>query len=474
MVQYINTIKDLEAATYGFGGQYSSNNQILKGAGIVAGLASGHDGSLSSLGSGTASANLSALYNKVYGQKVWSMLNQEINPLSILPKRPYTSSGWRVMTKRPAGGGDAKLTVADTAYSAGSAFDAPMADEIGGVSENAAFNSTGFKALAPEYTTLFMSPKTIAHYFDYSEVAAEMAKIDDGVGDLRALIREDMGKFHAEVQSKMLVMPLEYYDLDAATAILEDASTALGGSAAAQVYADMENNLTSLFKIVATSAEIHEMTVQGIAASANGGAASDDISKLYGNTDRKASTAVGSSVGFMDAYVNFGDGYAATEQRPLTLSILNATIQNLRTNGGTPKVILTGFDTVQAIADLLQSQERFLEMKEVVPTHNGVKGVSGRETGFRVATYYDIPLIPAKDMRFTANHATTTGLSDLLFLDTDHLWLSVLKPTQYFEAGITHGDPFGVGVLGNRGLFRTMSEVGCSFFKGQGKVTNVK
>ena len=84
MTKYINTLKDLEAATYGSAGGFGTND-ILKGAGIVGGINSGflHDGG--SGASGT-SPNLTSLYNMVYGQKVWSMLNQEINALSILPK----------------------------------------------------------------------------------------------------------------------------------------------------------------------------------------------------------------------------------------------------------------------------------------------------------------------------------------------------------------------------------------------------
>ena len=173
----------------------------------------------------------------------------------------------------------------------------------------------------------------------------------------------------------------------------------------------------------------------------------------------------------MDSYVNYGSTYDAGDVRALTLTLLNTTLQNLRTNGGTPKCILTGYDTIQAIADLLQSQERFMERKEIVPTHNGVRGVKGREVGFRVATYFDIPLIPAKDMPSTG--LATGKLSDLLFLDTDHLWMAVMKPTQYFEDGINSGNPFGVGALGNKAMFRTMGETGCTFFKGQGKITNV-
>lgn len=460
---YIKTIRDLENATYGIPGGQS--NQLLKGAGIVGGLVTGHDSAIGL--NGTASPNLAALYNKIYGQKVWSMINQEINALSILPKRPYAQSGWRVMTRRPLGGADPGFGIGTTAYSAGSALDTPHADEIGGVQENHALDSTGLKAVAPEYDTLFMSPKTTAHMFDYSELAAEMARIDDGIGDLRAMIREDMGKLHAEVQSKMAVMPLENYDLDS------------GGSASptgTQTYADMERNVTSLMKIVSSSAEIEELAVQNIIASASGSSKSTDIATIYGNTDRNAATAVGSTVGFMDAEVSLGDGYASTEIRSLTLTVLNNLIQNLRLAGASPKVILTGYDTIQALADLLQAQERYIDTKEIMPTHNGVKGVKGSEVGFRVASYYDLPLIPSKDMPKTAHDtiAAASKLSDMLVLDTDHLWLAALKPTEYFEDGINHGNPFGVGTLGNRGMFRTIGEIGCSFFKGQGKITNLQ
>ena len=444
MTKYINTLKDLEAATYGNFG----NNNILKGAGLVAGLHTGHDDATAL--NGTAGPGLN-LYNVIYGQKVWSMLNQEINPLSILPKRPYTSSGWRVMTQRPAGGSDPAFGIGNTSYSAGSQLLTPKADEIGGVDENHALASTGLQALAPEYTTLFMSPKTIAHMFDYSELAAEMAKIDDGVGDIRAIIREDMGKFHAEVQSKMLVMELERYDHASVPAN------------------NLERNYTSLNKIVASALELQALKGASLIAGTVG-SLPDQIAKIYGNDDRDTSSGV--TAGFMDATVNFGAGYGSSQVRALTTTLLNTLIQELRTAGGTPKVILTGYDTIQTIADLLQSQERFLERKEIIPTHGGVKGVKGREVGFRVATYFDIPLIPAKDMPNTG--AATTQVSDLLFLDTDHLWLSVMKPTQYFEDGINHGNPFGIGTLGNRGMFRTMGETGCSFFKGQGKLTNVQ
>ncbi len=462
MSGYIKTMKDLEAATYGYGG--NTGNALLKAGGVVGGFGTPHDAASNPF---TAAAGLGDLYNVLYGQKVWSMLNQEVNPLAMLAKRPYTSSGWRVLKSRPIGGSGSEFATGSNAVTANiSSANAatPRADTIGGVPENAVIG-TDMVALAPEYTKLYVSPKTIAHLFEFSELGMELAAIDDGVGDIRAIVREDMGKLHAEVQSKMLVMPLEKYSENNTTGI--------------------EKNYTSLLKIVSSAAELAQMADDDVFYhnQTNNGTAAQlaDATSIFGTTRTVTVDTSGGSgaytytgvASFLDAEVDFGANYTSGGCRVLTLSLLNDMIRRIRQNGGNPKVIITGYDTIQKIADLLQSQERFMDRKEVVPTHNGVRGVKGQEVGFRVATYYDIPIIPAKDMPSTGK-STSNRLSDILILDTDHLWLSVMKPTQYFEDGITSGNPFGVGKLGNQGMYRTMGETCCSFFKGQGKITNLK
>ena len=434
---YINTIADLEAQSYGLNMAGYAGNDLLKAAGALSGVHTTHDGAQSA-----PTGYLASLYNQVYGQKVWSMLNRECNALSVISKRPYTSSGWRVLKERPAGGSSAALSVG-TSGAIGAATTA--ADLIGGVSENQSLGSGGLQAIAPTYAQLYLSPKTVSHQFEFSEIAIEMAKIDDGIGDLRAQMREDMGKHHAEMQNKMLVMPLEFYGEPTTLTNLED-------------------NYTSLYKVITSEAEIDIADTDNLYSEAQG----TMINNIYGSN-----RATGGAGSFLDATVDFGDGYQAGDVRSLTLTRLNSMIRDLRIEGGSPKVILTGYDTIQALADLLQAQERFMDRKEIVPTVNGVRGVKGAEVGFRVSTYYDIPLIPVKDMASTTN-STVTGIADMMFLDTDHLWLSVMKPTQYLEDGITNGNPFGVGRLGNTGLYRTIGEVGCSFFKGQGKITNLQ
>lgn len=448
MVGYINTIADLEAQTYGlnFNG---ANNMLLKTAGTVSGIHGGHDAATQTSPTSGIAGNL---YNVLYGQKVWSMLNREVNALSVMAKRPYTSSGWRVLSKRPAGGTGNTHSFVQTGNTATATNnvggDTPRIDRIGGVPENASLSTSGdgLIAIAPEYSTLFMSPKIVAHQFDFSELAMEMAQIDDGIGDIRAQMREDMGKHHAESQNLMLMAPLEAY-------LQADKSNAA---------ADIERNYTSLYKIVTSNSELDQMDADDFPVAS----ITADISEAYHiyGTNRD-------SASFLDSVVNGADSFASGGSRPFTLSILNATLRELRQNGGSPKVILTGYDTLQTLSDLLQSQERFMDRKEIVPTVNGVRGVKGAEVGFRVATYYDIPLIPVAQMQSTSADSGT--ISDMLLLDTDHLWMAVMKPTQYFEDGISNGNPFGVGQLGNRALYRTIAEMGCSYFKGQGKIVNL-
>tara|TARA_R100000687_G_scaffold82701_1_gene82931 strand:- start:572 stop:1711 length:1140 start_codon:yes stop_codon:yes gene_type:complete len=378
------------------------------------------------------------------------MLNRECNALSVIAKRPYTSSGWRVLSERPAGGSGNFLAVdvegSKDAANLGSTT--PRADLIGGVPENAGLDTVadGLASIAPKYEQLFTSPKIVAHQFEFSELAMEMAQIDDGIGDIRAQMREDMGKHHAEVQNLMLVMPLEFYNAD----------TNVSGSATVDT---IERNYTSLNKVVSSTEELQAMATANLLTSAT----ANEANNLYGKNRTSAS--------YLDAQVTFGDSYASADARQLTLTVLNEMIRLLRVAGGSPKVILTGYDTLQTISDLLQAQERFMDRKEIVPTVNGVRGVKGQEVGFRVSTYYDIPMIPVAAMASTG--VNSACISDMLFLDTDHLWMSVMKPTQYFEDGISNGNPFGVGTLGNKALYRTIAEVGCSYFKGQGKITNL-
>ena len=406
MSGYFKTIGDLERATYGIG-----SDNILKSTGATTGIEGRHYSTGSS-----GDAQTSELYNIVYGQKVWSMINREINALSMLPKKPWKSSGWRMLKSRAIGGNADSFSVSD-------------ADDLGGVAENAALSS--ITNVKPDYTTLTVTPKTVAHTFEISEIAQMMAGLDDGIGDLIANYREEVGITHAEVMNAM---------------VLQDLTTTAGVGLDHSGFSGADDILTPLYKIIATHAETNAMSNYA------------NKNDLYGQTRASSGTE------YLESYVDSNSG----TERNLTVNLLNTALRSLMARGGDPKGILTGYDTIQTLGELLQAQERFMGRTEVVPSHSGIKGVSGREVGFRVATYHDIPIIPVKDMPNGG-----AGLSDILILDTDHLFLCTLKPTEYFEGGI-NADVFGHGKLGHRGLYRTVAETVCTYFRGQGKILDLQ
>ena len=373
---YVRTITDMERYYYGAGnamGYSYSGSELLKA-----------DSPMLSTTAGT--------YQAIYGRKVWSQLNQEFNAFSILPKRPWDRSGWRVITAKPNGGA-----------------------LHGGVAENATLPET----VRPTFQHVAAKPKTIAHTFDMSETAIFLADKDDGLGDIRSVLKEEMGKHHAEMVNQML---------------LTDVDTPAG------------NNFESLDRITTGN---NTMSV----SNGHYGAGDEDIYSI--NRDENT--------------WSFAEDNASSTHgtnRALSLDQLDTLFQNIWERGGNPKVILTGYDTLMRLQQLLQSQQRFMEEKRVTPTYNGVKGVPGIEAGFIVATYNGVPIIPSKDV-------VKDGISRMYFLDTDYLYFSTAIPTQYYESGIETGDPFAINRLGQEGLYRTMGEIWTTFFGAHGSVRDL-
>ena len=386
---YVRTITDMERYYYGAGnamGYSYTGSELLKA-----------DSPMLSTVGGT--------YQAIYGRKVWSQLNQEFNAFSILPKRPWDRSGWRVITKRPNNDGVLH----------------------GGVAENATLPET----VRPEFQHVAAKPKTIAHTFDMSETAIFLADKDDGLGDIRSVMKEEMGKHHAEMVNKMLCT---------------DVDTPAG------------NNLESLDRVTAAYSN-SATTTTGLVNGHDNLSADSDLD-IY-SISRSANS-------WSNAEVSNNAVSNTSTDRVLTLDLMDEMFQKLWIRGGNPKVILTGYDTLMRIQQLLQSQQRFMEEKRVTPTYNGVKGVPGIEAGFIVATYNGVPIIPTKDMDDDGN------LSKIYYLDTDYLYFSTAIPTQYFESGIETGDPFAINRLGQEGLYRTMGEVWTTFFGAQGSIRDLK
>lgn len=284
----------------------------------------------------------------------------------------------------------------------------------GGRAENATLPDTS----KPTWAELATKPKTVAHAFNVSEVQQFLGGVDDSLGDTMEAVREYWAKEHAEHINKMLLTNV----------------TTLAG-----------NNVDSVDRCLSSYAEV-----------TNCADVNANDSDIY-SQDRDAAAS------WTDAYVN----HASNVDRNLNLSHIDALFSNVWTNGGDPKFLFTGYDTVMRIEQLLQAQQRFVENASITPSVNGVQGIEGVAGGFIVATYNKRPIIPSKNM-------PQDTISRIYAIDSDYLALRVAKPTMYFESGIESGDPFGINYLGQEGLYRSMMEVICYFFKAQGKLRDLQ
>ncbi len=365
----------------------------------------------------------SGIYNPIYGAKVWSQLNLEANTFAWVPKAVWDRSGFRVLTTKAPRASAGGYTVAPD-----------------GMAESSALPDT----VKPGWRQLYSKPKIVGHTFNVAEMMQFLGGIDDSLGDVMRQMREYMGLHHAEVVNSMLNV-----EGVASTAVQEG------------------YDVQTLERLISAKVE-SDGTLKMADGSTAPNAASNDVYVNGSTIDRSDAT----NFSWADAIIS----YSATNPtlRSLTLDILDDVFKKVWKAGGTPKVIQTGYDTLKAIQRLLQAQQRFVEYKTVVPTYGGVRGVEGIQAGFIVATYNGVPLLPTKDALQDQPAGTPVGLSRMLFLDTDYLLFKIAKPTQYFEAGISTGNPFAINYIGDKGFYRTMGDIICTRFNVQAKIRDLK
>jgi len=297
----------------------------------------------------------------------------------------------------------------------------------GGISENGDIPDT----IKPTLAEVSTKPKTMGHAFDVSEVNQFMAaeSDNDAFGSMEHM-RAIMGTHHAEMIN---------------VALSSDNNTVAG------------SNFESIDRVVSSYAELTNLSLDA-----------GDVD-IYG-LDRDAAAT------WSDAYVNDNSG----TDRTLTDTLIRTLLQNLGENGGQTSFFATGLDvTKSALPGLYDEQIRYNPLETGVKVSIDVNGISTEEglgAGAFVSTLYGIPVIGDKDIeKDTISRIYALDTSDPEGYGKPRLHFRVAKPTQYFESGIdVTGDPFAVNRLGNEGLYRTMGELVCQFFKAQGKIRDLK
>jgi len=359
-----------------------------------------------------------AYFNTMYGAKVFNSLNNESDVFKLLPKQPWNSSGWRVLTTRTASASNA------------------------GVTEGGAFPDTD----VPDLVELSASLKEVVSAWDLSTAASTLSRADDGLGDVEGFLRDNAATDHAYYIDQMLMKQNDTL---------------------------ASNNFESLDRLIGDNVEA------GLTGTGSSIAAGDldPYGATAGDFDRD-----GGAVAWLDANVSAGSVASnLATARTLTLAMLDSVIGDALENGAAYEnlVFLTGYDTLEEWKQLIMSGTdnanwRFLMEAQSPKNQSGVKSMPGMNLDTRVGYYDSIPIFATQHAPKAAlTNGTTgvgTGISNIYLMDLSGLHFKLAVPTTYVaneDLGVTQK-------LAREYAFITGGEVICTSFNTQGKVRDLE
>ena len=358
----------------------------------------------------------SAYFNTMYGASVFNQLNTKSDVFKLFRKEGWTQSGWRVLSARTA-----------------------AASNIG-VAEGAGFGTSD----VPDLVQITANIKEIVSPYTVSTRAAILAEADDGVKGLAAFLRAQAAEAHSfYIDSHLCADP---------------------ATAAPQAT---EVNFTPLMRIAGNATQL---TLAGTAAGEM---------DLY-DIDRDAN--VGTGYEYKLGYVNNGSisGGGAETERPLTLELLDATIQNAIENGASYDnlLFLMGHQQLTELKQLITNNSgnaawRMALEAQAPKGTNGVQSEPGMNLDGRMGYYDSIPIYATQHLSTALTDQTGgsgTGMGPVLLLDMENLYMKIAAPTTF----LAQEDLANVQALKRNYAFMTAGEIICTKMPTQGLIRGLE
>ena len=383
---------------------------------------------------------ISDTFTATYGKKVWDALNNKTVTFNALKKVDWGPTvGWRLRTDRGAG---RSRPVTETGS-------LPTID-------------------VSNYAGVYSYPRNIVSTFGVSLKGQAVSALEGGIGNQFAVEQEAASRDHVKEINQELMAPGAcllygasngaglYWGLCGNTAADYNQATAFH---IGDTVADSSGGDTVTATVTAVDPTTGKVTTgttnlslaQGHALyiKARAGLTSlDDIvtqdTQKYGGallntsygvdvynlqSDNSATTTRTAGGPFAAAYSSDNAGVA----RNLTLSLMDYNFQYIRQNGGEPKLIVTGLDQYDRLNQLLQAQQRFVDVTDYIVGAGDERTYPGTRAGFQLATYRGIPILPDPDTAKSVSTGYAYLGSNVYVLDTDYLEIAVMYPTQYVE-----------------------------------------
>ena len=397
------------------------------------------------------------IFNTTYGNKVWHALNNQTRIFNALPRTVWgRTAGWRVRTDR------------------GSNRSRP-------VTETGALPTIDISNIE----TISSLPRIVGTTFGASVKSVFTAQLEGGVGDVLALEMENAQVDHVkEINEELLAGSAYLTSAGSGTTFTVPAAVAHHFKVGDTIGMHDESASGGSYDRAGGSIVSAVNTTTGVVTVASGTAFADgDVAYIHGRAGMTslddiiqedfaaaANTGPGGSASRVGAYdITLGGrtaggwAAAATTQynggtgRALSLTLLDNCIQNIRQNGGEPKLIILGHDQYFRLERLLNTNQRYMGVEDYQVGVGNERTFPGTRTGLVLATYQGIPILPDPDTpKSVATNDAVLG-SNVYVLDTDNIEIAVAQPTQYVE----NRDYFSAQALVVRGLFYTLGELRC-------------
>lgn len=123
-------------------------------------------------------------WNKIYGAKVWSQINYEVNALAAIPKEPWVKTGWRTMT------------------AAGHTFPSGALAE----GSNSVYTSVP-DTLTPTWGLLYSAAKQVGHTIGGTQIGMLLQGMDDTIPIEE--LRQTLASNHARALNAYIVQDVD-------------------------------------------------------------------------------------------------------------------------------------------------------------------------------------------------------------------------------------------------------------------------
>ena len=308
--------------------------------------------------------------------------------------------------------------------------DAPITISTTGV-RNVVYGPQLFGQFCVAYNTFGFLPKDIWRS-GFRAISTAGSTASAGVSETAA-VPETLKPGFVQVATppKLLSASSEETLLELAMEKVDD--TALWDDVIAYMKEEFQNRINrGLHTNFDTLASINIESIDRICASSvEQGACGETVADedLHG-IDRSANT-------WFNAYVN----HASNTDRTMALSQVDALFPQVRPlwkdASMQNKAIITVYDTLERLEQLIQSQQRFVNTVSAQMSVNGIQTLKGAEAGFDVTAYKYVPCIPDQN-------AAQDTLSRLYLLDLDVTSIQMAVPIMYQESEeYLHIDRFG-------------------------------